>query len=165
MNKKNNSFLKVFITNLKNKINKFIKENKKIKKDLSLFNIKRSIIFGVLVIIFNFFNVILFKDSSIVVKSRDYFLFFNIITLIFIVYLSLNIENKKNDKNYLKLSKLLYLFFIIITLNSYFPYLLTLDVNKQFLYPSFINTYLICPLLNLKDILICLLFQIYFQHI
>ncbi|HHX33564.1 MAG TPA: hypothetical protein GX713_05020, partial [Mollicutes bacterium] len=67
MNKKNNSFLKVFITNLKNKINKFIKENKKIKKDLSLFNIKRSIIFGVLVIIFNFFNVILFKDSSIVV--------------------------------------------------------------------------------------------------
>lgn len=161
MNKKNNSFLKVFITNLKNKINKFIKENKKIKKDLSLFNIKRSIIFGVLVIIFNFFNVILFKDSSIVVKSRDYFLFFNIITLIFIVYLSLNIENKKNDKDYLKLSKLLYVFFIIITLNSYFPYLLTLDVNKQFFYILALLILLFAsgPLLNLKDILICLFFS------
>ncbi|HHX33312.1 MAG TPA: GGDEF domain-containing protein, partial [Mollicutes bacterium] len=136
-------------------------ENKKIKKDLSLFNIKRSIIFGVLVIIFNFFNVILFKDSSIVVKSRDYFLFFNIITLIFIVYLSLNIENKKNDKDYLKLSKLLYVFFIIITLNSYFPYLLTLDINKQFFYILALLILLFAsgPLLNLKDILICLLFS------
>ena len=161
MNKKNNSFLKLFITNLKNKINKFIKENKKIKKDLSLFNIKRSIIFGVLVIIFNFFNVILFKDSSIVVKSRDYFLFFNIITLIFIVYLSLNIEDKKNDKEYLKLSKLLYVFFIIITLNSYFPYLLTLDINKQFFYILALLILLFAsgPLLNLKDILICLFFS------
>lgn len=145
-------------TLLREKIKNNKNEKKELESEIFNYNLLRAILFGIFIIIFNFINVIIFKKTSIIVMNRDYFLFYNIITLIFIVYLSLNYKNSK--PSFFSLAKLLYVLFIIITLNSFFPYILSLQINGQFFYiiSIFILLFSIGPLLDIKKILICLLF-------